>query len=293
MVNKVMNEQQLAAFFAQQGLRVAQTASSYWCEAQTFCYQNVPYHRPIAPRSDEIDKLFYGRLALIIRYNSWEAADTVPGYIWIADDRNYDIHSLGGKSRNQTRRGLEKNLIEEMDFDSLSHQGWPMLEETAARQGRIPDFTPSHWRRYCLAAKNFQDFEAWGAFSGNRLAAFLAGVRVGDYYYILQQASASMHLGAYPNNALIFTVTQRKLADPEVSVVSYGLDSLEETPGLQKFKRDMGYKLLVYHQKILINPWLRWMKSSRFKAFLRSSRLLFPRNNYLRKAEAVLNKLAV
>ena len=125
-----------------------------------------------------------------------------------------------------------------------------------------------------------------------RLAAFLVGAHVDGYYYILHQASRTADLKNYPNNALIYQVTKFKMNDPEIQVVSYGLDSVEDTMGLRTFKQGMGYYLRPINQKILINPLGKWLKSKIAKTVVMHLLKNYPQNNYLRKLAALLNKIS-
>jgi hypothetical protein len=203
------------------------------------------------------------------------------------------LGALETKTRNQVRRGLEKNEVERIDFAWLAQAGWELIRETAGRQVRNADFADqAEWGRYCAAAAGIEDFEAWGAFGHGRLAAFLVGAQVEGYYYILHQASRTADLKNYPNNALIYLVTKLKMSDPGIQVVSYGLDSLEDTPGLKNFKQRMGFYRRPLNQKILINPMGTWLKSKVVKTMVMHLLKQYPRNNYLRKIAALLHKIS-
>jgi hypothetical protein len=288
-----LTHQEFAEFFIRNGKQVVETASGHWYKPYPFCFQSIPYHQAINPHKKELRDLFFKNLAILVRFNSSTKEDTIPGSIWICEEKNYDFANLDAKARNKTRRGLERNLVEEIDFNLIIKEGWDLINDTAQRQQREPDFaTPGEWIRYCKAAASIPDFEAWGAFSQEHLAAFLVGAQIGDYYWILRQVSKTVYLKNHPNNALVYTVTKSKLADPSISKVSYGLDSVEETEGLRKFKIGMGYSLEIYAQKVVINPLFQWMKCKKFNLILNILFKSSPNINYLRKAKAILKKIA-
>ena len=285
-----MNNDAFANFFKKKGRRVVKTASGYWYEPHLFCFQNIPYHQAINPNKRELRDLFFKHRAMLVRFNSMANEKTFPGYIWICDQKNYNFAHLETKTRNQTRRGLEHNQVTAIDFDFIMQKGWEFINDTAQRQGREADFaTTEAWVRYCKAAAGNPDFEAWGAFIQGHLVSFLVGATIGDYYWILRQYSETAYLKHYPNNALIYTVTKSKLAEPTINKVSYGLDSVENTGGLNKFKQGMGFSRQEYHQKILINPMLKWMKSKLFKLVMRHVSNISARSNYLKKTNAIIN----
>lgn len=288
-----MHPKQFAEFFARQGYRILKTESSSWYEIHPFCWQSIPYHKAIEPTAEEIKSIFFKNTGLLIRFFSQDYHNALTGSIWICDRGNYDFVSLETKSRNQTRRGLEKNHIKPVSFDLLVKEGWRLIKDTAQRQGRNPDFAnPNEWVRYCNAAGSIPDFDAWGAFLQERLISFLVGAEIDNYYYILQQASETSYLSNYPNNALIYTVTKVKLAEPSLSMVSYGLDSVEDTSGLRKFKQGMGFYPKDLNQRILINPLFRWLKDRKINSALKYLLKISPKNNYLRKADAILKQIS-
>lgn len=289
-----METEQFAQFFARQGYGTLKTESARWYKIHPFCWQSIPYHKVAEPSAAEIRRLFFKHFSLLIRFFSESRHGTLPGHIWVCDCRDYDFAALETKTRNQVRRGLEKNEIERFDFAFLAKAGWELIRDTAGRQARNADFADQpEWERYCAAAAGIQDFEAWGAFWHGRLAAFLVGANVAGYYYILHQASRTADLKNYPNNALIYLVTKLKMSDPEIQVVSYGLDSIEDTPGLRNFKQRMGFYRRPLNQKILINPLMRWIKNDKVVKLVTYFQSNFPKNNYLRKSSALLRQIPV
>jgi len=287
-----MDRQQFSEFFAQQGYRVYQTPSSYWVEAHPFCFQNIPYFQAINPTEEELHSLFFRKLAILVRFITSQDAKAMPAYYWVCADKGYDFHLLETKSRNQTRRGLENTRVSPLSFDFLVKKGMILIKDTAVRQEREPDFaSPEEWATFCEVAGKIPDFDAWGAFVDNRLAAFLIGAKILDYYYILHQASETRSLNMRPNNALVYIVTKEKINDASINAVSYGLDSVEFTPGLNRFKSGMGYQREKIYQRIMINPWFRWIKNKQVMAALAKVIKITPQSNYLRKAHAVLNTL--
>jgi len=89
------------------------------------------------------------------------------------------------------------------------------------------------------------------------LAAYLVTLWVEDWAYILINRSANAYLRFYPNNALIFTVTQQLLSRPGISTVSYGWEPLYPLESLEHFKLRMGFAKEPVRQCIILTPWLR------------------------------------
>ncbi len=250
-----MNASQFAEFWETQGYRVVETASCFWYNAQPFAFLSIPYHRAVVPERRELIRVLVGGFAIAIRFRDSAEGE---GGLFVCSERNYDLADLGVKARNKTRRGLEKCKVERVEFAHLAKAGAALNEETFARQGRDREtVTERQWQRYCEAARRNRDFEAWGAFVNGRLAALLVAALVEDHFSILHQSSATKDLEQRPNNALTFTVCKGKLSQPDVACVSYGLKSLESTPGLDRFKVGMGFKLRPLRERVVFNPILR------------------------------------
>ena len=124
--------------------------------------------------------------------------------------------------------------------------------------------------------------EVWGAWSApDVLAAFLVTVTFEESVEFMLARSCSDELHAYPNNALIFQVTEEMLGRRGVPEITFGLESLEPVGPLDQFKFSMGFRPRPLRQRIVFHPVLR--------ALLRQApvRALFHRWSDRRGAEAV------
>ena len=181
-----MNAKEFADFYRLQGYKVIQTESNFWYEASRFFYQSIPYHWSISPSKEELRKVFFKGIAIGVRYLGDVGAEGRESYMWVQDDRNYGFQSLGQKTRNQAKRGLEKCRVTQIELDYLEKHGLPLVRDTLTRQGRNPNaIRDRNWRLLCRASATLLDFEAWGAFVDNKLAAFLIAGLVDRCFYIL------------------------------------------------------------------------------------------------------------
>ena len=250
---------------------------------------SLPYHRLVTPARWELAHVLLRGPSVAVRFPTIPDGPGKEGGLFICSDRNYDLSSLHQKARNQTRRGLENCIVKQVSFDYLAEQGHVLNVETFLRQGRDPQtITEQQWYRYCEAASQIPDFEAWGAFVGGCLVAFMVTALIEDCFSILHESSATEDLQYYPNNALVFTVTKLKLSSPEVGYVSYGLKSLDDTGGLDHFKLRMGFELKPFKEDIVFNPLLKPL------LFLGGSKLIkwmarqHPESDLWRKASRIL-----
>jgi hypothetical protein len=97
------------------------------------------------------------------------------------------------------------------------------------------------------------DIRAWAAHVGGTVAAYAITLMVEKDGIIQSTMSDPSALGAYPNNALIFTVTRALLAEG-ASAVHYGFAS--EDAALVRFKENMGFKRQRLPCRAIFNPLL-------------------------------------
>lgn len=278
----------LAHFYTLQGHRLLRTSSGWWVNLQPFSFLHLPFHKMVEPHPSELQKVFWLGPALLLRYQTTGGEVGRAGGIFLCSEKGYGLHSLESKARNQTRRGLEKCRVGRIEFQALAESGLALLVDTHQRQGRsVPSGVKKKWNQLCAAGAATPGLEAWGSFVENRLAAFIVGAYVEDCFYILHQGSDSTFLSSYPNNALLFTVTQVKLSESAVNSINYGLKSLDPTPGLDKFKVQMGYELLARGEVIEIHPILRLGLTLGGKSLLRMLARRYPGNDIWRKAQSV------
>lgn len=250
-----MDASTIAEFFAAIGNRVIETESCFWYNSQPFLYRSLPVHRFVNPSGSEVAKVLMRGPALALRYPKPPDARGPHGSMYVCSNRDYDFASLSQNVRSRTRRGLARCRIEQIDFDYLSKHGHALTTETTLRQmGTAPSSTEAEWHLFCASAARLSDFEAWGAFVGDRLATFIVGMLVEDCYYIHLQKSASDLLKFYPNNALLFTVIKAKMACPEVRFISHGPKALAVGKGLEYYKTSMGFELQPFTEQVVFNP---------------------------------------
>ncbi|MBE7549409.1 MAG: hypothetical protein HS127_20535 [Planctomycetia bacterium] len=181
----------------------------------------------------------------------------------------YDIKTLHSKKRNQTRRGLERCVIQLVDWEQMRLEGLDINRESLERQqrrsGRLDN---AHWwDRQCRVSAQFPDVKAWGAFVEGNLTAYVHVIihdnvtmngkqeRVANIAHFM---SDSRYLKHYPNEALIYTVTKELRDIHNCAFVMLGNTS--DDPKLTLWKRHMGYQEEPVSFRVLANPVLHVAK---------------------------------
>jgi hypothetical protein len=279
----------MGEFYERIGYKITHAKNAWWYEVQPKVLHYFPNHRLIELHEEEIQALMHEYHLRGLRFPTSLNSFGFVSNIAINTNLNYDFDCLHQKARNQTRRGLENCHIKEIDFDYLREKGLSLNQDTAQRQGfrnRYAD--PTYWRRYCQAAKATPGVNAWGAFVGDQLAAFLISIEVFGWAEWVVNHSAAAYRNKYPNNALAFQTAQHYFQKKECKGICYGLGSLEQTSDLDHFKERMGWTLKPIKQRIVFSKGLQCMFLLAREPILRYFDKMFPKSYKVRKILAMI-----
>ena len=281
-----------AGFWEMQGHRVVKTATCHWYDAQPWAFLSIPYHWHVSPSPRELVQLLL--LGAAVRYPApANTSHSAESGLFVRSGKNYDFSALHPKARNQTRRGLERCSVEQVEFSWLAEHGASLNEDTMRRQERDPEsMNRNKWKKYCDAASRTSGFEAWAAFVDGSLASFAATALIEDCFSILHQASATQFLDQCPNNALVFSLTRAKLSDTQVAYISYGLKSIDKTDTLNHFKSRMGFTLRPFHDRLVLNPAVKGFLRLGGRHLVQAMARRHPQNDTLRKASRAIQSSA-
>lgn len=246
-----------AEFLNAMGHTVRHVNGCYWFNVHPHVYMSFPFQQTI--NASDVD------WPAVFEVDGWVArfpcllSEGRSSYRIIADQKNYSLDTLTPKARNQTRRGLDSCTVRPVGFDELLFAGLHLNRETLERQGRTPlHGFEDYWRKYYHCAAKADGAEAWGAYIGSRLAAYLISFCMDGVANILIVRSSREFLKHYPNNALMYSYLDAQLRSGEVREVSIGLESIQgELNSLDHFKLGMGFRKEPIGQRIALRPALR------------------------------------
>jgi hypothetical protein len=269
------------------GYHPIKTASCWWYDAyhQKSVYFSLPLHRKISPSQDELRHVFHQRPGtLALRFIS--PGDSNLGhesYEWVYRSP-YSLDQLSSNNRSKIRRGLRRCDLRPMTFSELAELGRRARKDTLARHGKDSDQDSVD-----LSMDSCPNFEAWGAFVGEELAAYLITLWVEDWAHLLVNRSSNKHLKNYPNNALIFSTVEELLSRPGLSAISYGWEPLEEHESLDHFKSGMGAKQEIVRQSLVLRPWVKTLLRPAMCRLLSTGARQFPANSRMQKLAGLLH----
>ncbi len=249
-----MSTEGYATFLELMGHRVRRIDGIYWFNVYPRIYMPFPFQKILDPFQINVSRIL-GKDGLVVRYPCAVKVGR-PSYRIICDVKDYGLMSLKSKARNQTRRGLERCEVKQLDFSRYIEDALELNRDTLIRQQRsIPPDFEEYWRRYFRCCESVEGAEIWGAFVEEKLAAYLIAFRMENVSHILILRSKRELLKFYPNNALVFAYLEKTLTDDFINEVSIGFESIQEGMGsLDHFKVGMGFRKEPVGQRIEVRP---------------------------------------
>ena len=252
-----MSTEHFAKFLAAIGHRVIRTEAAHWYDASWGFFLSVPSHQLLTPAPADLRAVLRQQPCFGVRFPAPIEGPGKLSYQIVCEASDYGIELLSANVRSKVRRGLRRCEIAPVPFPIVATSGLAANQDTLTRQGRRARLNERRWGSYWRAAAATPGMEAWGAFVGGELAAFLVSVELGDCVEFLLARSRSDRLDAYPNNALIFRVAEEMLVRRGMREITFGLESLEPVEPLDQFKFSMGFRPKPLRQRVIFHPLVR------------------------------------
>jgi len=256
-VSELLTPEGLLAFHRATGFRVHQSEHGSWYEAGPRFLLGVPTHRALTVSDAEAREILQATGALGLRYICADESVGRPSWQMIADAADYSLERFSANTRSKVRRGLKQNEVRRISGAELAKVGEQAFLDTVERQGRAGRYGLERWQRELAAADATAGIEIWSAWNEGRMAAYLLVMVFEDACEFYEARSRNDCLRAYPNNALIYTVTEEMLVRRGVPRITFGIEGLEELDSLDEFKLAMGYEKRPVRQHVIFHPALR------------------------------------
>lgn len=246
-----------ARFYERAGVRIARSQSAWWYEAAPRFLLALPSHRPITLAAGEASELIRRERLAGLRYIAGEADGGRPSFQLVCDTADYGLEKLSANTRSKIRRGLGRNEIRRISGSELAKVAETAFVETMQRQNRASPAAVEAWHRMLRAADQEEAVEIWSAWHDGEFACYLIAVLVDDVCEFFQARSAGHLLKHYPNNALIYTLTEEMLVRRGLREVTFGIESPEPVEELDAFKLQMGFRKKPVRQRVVFHGLLR------------------------------------
>lgn len=285
-----MNDiQEYANFLLKIGHKVSVLNNTYWYDSQPNVYQSFPFHYLIEPDNIDTSKIFCNG-GFIARFPC-PIEKGRDSYRISITDTDYDLSSLNGKTRNQTRRGLENCELRELTTQEVLNNAMTLNTDTLERQGRtLSAKEKNYWETYYKEINSLNTASIWGAFVQNELASFLISVHMDGCENILIVRSKREMLKYYPNNAMIYQFVSTMIRKNNVNEVSIGLESIQsDMESLDRFKMGMGFNKTPIGQRVVFrSPFSFLISGWRANMICKALPFLLPKGEKLNKIQGLL-----
>lgn len=251
-----LDAERFAAFYRASGVRVARSESAWWYEAAPRFLLALPSHTPVTLKPGEASELIRREKLAGVRYICGDHDGGRASFQLVCDTPDFSLEKLSANTRSKVRRGLARNEIRRVSGRELASIAEGAFVETMERQNRASTHAVDTWRRMLAAADLEPAIEIWTAWHEGEFACYLVAVRIDDVCEFFQARSVNRLLKHYPNNALIYTLTEEMLVRRGLREVTFGIESPEPVEDLDTFKLQMGYRKKPVRQRVVFHPLL-------------------------------------
>ncbi|HEV2688965.1 MAG TPA: hypothetical protein VGV35_10430 [Bryobacteraceae bacterium] len=279
----------LARFFELRGREITESAGVLWYGVPGRIFISSPPQLLPDPEPADIRSLLRRTRGLGVRYPSVKRPGLASG-LYVCRNKDYELRSVQNGLRGNIRRGLENCEVRRVPLDDLLAQGLELNLDTMERQGHYDaEFgEASQWRRMVEAMDQCAEITPWGAFVGDRLAAYAITCQEDGWLHILHRMSRLSDLELRPNQALDFTITRQLATDDDIEAICFGSIDLAAGPGLHEYKLGMGYEATAHNSVLELHPAAApLLTSARFVGSLKSLRRIAPKNQFVERAITV------
>ena len=231
-------------------------AGAVWAAGGRFSLYAEPTAGGVEAGRGEMERLLEesGRLvalAVVERPTGREVAT-----YWLRD-RGYGMQSLQRQFRQQVERAAECCEVRRVGWEELGERS-AGIHEGLARRGRDGMGLRQAVRRerFWRAAAAVPGFEAWGAFSGGELVAYLTVLRWRGCAYGMHMHWGGMHAERRPTHLLYYETAREMMADAGVEAFTTGRQTVPACGELDRFKRHAGFLVEMKPLAVVMHP--RW-----------------------------------
>lgn len=178
-------------------------------------------------------------------------------YEFILETDSYIIENFDKKIRNRIRKSLQNCEFKRPSLEDMIGFGLKINQSTFSRQQRKDKTLTDtrHWTKYIQSLYLQDDFIFLGAYYANRMVAYII-VYEFNGKYIIQHAFIDRQDAdvANPMNGLIYTLVNQLIKQKGSIRITYGLESFNPLPDLNRFKSNMLFERIPVSRIYLINP---------------------------------------
>lgn len=209
--------------------------------------------------------LYKSRSILAYWTDQWNREESL--WWWIScDDKEYDVERIVDKGgRRDVRKGLRECSIKRMKPDDFVNLTYPVYSEAynSYKYHNLRNFSKDQYREYIFNKSKYEGYELWGAFVGDKFAAYASTVLMDDAV-LLESARSDPALQRHcPNNALFYSMTKHYLGERDKLYITNGPRTLFHPTNINDLLIRMGYRKIYCRLNVELSLFARLILYSR------------------------------
>jgi hypothetical protein len=262
-----------------------------WIRFHKFAFMRFPPHDiSNVQRTEEREVFFKAKALLISSHHLPKPDQSANAFLYLCNDKEYDISKLSSNNRSKVRRGSKRLRVRRTSPTEIAEKSYACYRDTCVRNGLAP-ISEQVYQNKWLKDANPAAREIWAAFAGEEVAALGIVWICGKWAELFSTQSANRYLKDYSNHILFYDILRDLLHRDNIESVSYGLSSAQpnsKADSLHHFKLSVNFEAIPVVRDIKVNPFLRPVIN---KTTLQCARLLehiFPNTRHLLAARGAL-----
>lgn len=183
---------------------------------------------------------------------------------FVLSTNNYSLELFDKKVRNRIRKSMQNCTFKRPELADLLNEGLYINKNTCKRQHRDDKMLTNRdkWTKYISTLYANDQIFMLGAYYNNRMVGYIVAYELEDKINILHayidRKDADI---TSPMNGLIFNLVSLLIEKHGTVTISYGIESFEPLPELNRFKGNMLFEKIPATRLYLINPLIiPWIK---------------------------------
>jgi hypothetical protein len=216
-------------------------------------------------------------------------------FLYVCRDAEYHMDRLRKNARKVLKRGLRNFVVRRCTWDEIAEKGYAAKAETDERHGYPPP--PRESVPAFVGVRRHSPFhEAWGAWRGDDLAAWITLVKVDQWaeFEVAPSRTAAMPLA--PNNILRYECLRSLLGDEKRSEVVTGVSAVRlgsDQRAMHEYNTRIGFEAIPMRRVFLPHPLLApFLRPRLAYAMLRRLSAARPASALLAKAAGMAGVLS-
>lgn len=216
-------------------------------------------------------------------------------FLYVCRDAAYHMDRLHKNARKVLKRGQRNFVVRRCTWDEIAEKGYAAKAETDERHGYPPP-PPESLRAFVAVRRGSPFHEAWGAWRGDDLAAWVTLIKVDTWAEFEVAPSRTCAMPLAPNNILRYECLRSLLVEERRSEVVTGVSAVRlgsDQRSMHEYNTRIGFLAVPMRRVFVPHPLLvPFLRTRLTYAMLRRLSVARPGSALLAKAAGMAGVLS-